>query len=122
MSYLTHHQGLQNVHELNFLEANRRACEYFLGLLANSYQCSDEKPHILLDMRQSGLLPLAYLGRELQSLLKNYPQHPNTQLALVLENSQSIKLCQFFLAPSLRNEKVQYFTEIDSARSWLLHD
>jgi hypothetical protein len=120
VSYLKHILGLQNIHELIFIEASRRACQYFLSLLADSYQKASESPQILLDMRKSGLLPLSYLARELSQLRADYPKHPAAHLALVIANPEHLKMSRSILACPLHQDDVQYFTEIESAREWLM--
>ena len=120
MSVITHVPLDNNIHELVFEESSRDAIDQFLGMLVDFYQNEDgENPYIILDMRESGMLPLRYLTTSLRQLFEYYPEHEPAKIALVMEDPQMLDVARALLQTIMKRESVQYFTKMDKARLWL---
>ncbi len=120
MPVITHVSLENNIHELVFSEASRNAIDQFLEMLVSFYQeTPGEHPYIILDMRESGMLPLRYLTKSLRRLFERYPEHESANIAIVLEDPQMLHVTRALLRTIMRRETVQYFTKIEKARFWL---
>lgn len=120
MPVITHITLDNNIHELVFAESSRQAINQFLDKLVEFYeQAGDEHLYIVLDMRQSGMLPLRSLTQSLRSLLQTYPDHDAATIALVLDDPQMLDVTEALLKTIMRRDTIQYFTQLDKARLWL---
>lgn len=120
MSVITHVSLDNNIHELAFAESSRDAIDQFLGLLVDFYQNSNgETAYIVLDMRESGMLPLRYLTKSLRKLFEYYPVNQSAKFAVVLEDPQMLNVTYALLRTIMIPDSVQYFTQIEEARIWL---
>ena len=120
MTLITHLRQDNNVHELIFTEASRRSTDQLIEMLANFYrQEQQEQIYLLLDMRQSGMLPLRYLTVEMRRLNEQYAKHAPIFIALVLEDVNLIEVTSALMRTIMRRDSAQYFTDIDKARLWL---
>lgn len=120
MSIITHLALDNNIHELVFAEASHDAIDQFLGMLVDFYEeTNGDNPYIILDMRESGMLPLRYLTKSLRRLFERYPEHESAKIALVLEDPQMLNVTRALLRTIMKRESVQYFTKMDKARLWL---
>lgn len=120
MSVITHLALDNNIHELVFVEASHDAIDQFLGMLVDFYEeTNGDNPYIILDMRESGMLPLRYLTKSLRRLFERYPEHESAKIALVLEDPQMLNVTRALLRTIMKRESVQYFTKMDKARLWL---
>ena len=120
MPVITHITLDDNIHELVFSESSRRAIDHFLDMLVQFYsENGDDNLYFVLDMRESGMLPLRYLTKELRALLEAYPDREAARIALVLDDPQMLNVTRALLNTIVRRDRVQYFTQVDKARLWL---
>ncbi|MGJ3239308.1 MAG: hypothetical protein ACFE0Q_11425 [Anaerolineae bacterium] len=120
MSVITHVRLEHDLHEIIFTEASHSAIDQFLGLLEQLYQRANyNKLYVVLDLRDSGMLPLRYLTKSVRYLFDKYPEQQFATLALVLEDVQMLNVTRALLNTIMHRETVQYFTRQDKARLWL---
>lgn len=120
MPVITHITLDDNIHELVFTESSRRTIDHFLDMLVQFYgENTDDNLYFVLDMCESGMLPLRYLTKELGHVLEAYPEREAARIALVLDDPQMLNVTRALLDTIVRRDRVQYFTQIDKARLWL---
>jgi hypothetical protein len=120
MSLITHLRQDNNVHELAFTEASRRSTDQLITILADFYRNpQSESIYLLLDMRDSGMLPLRYLTLEMRRLNEEYLNHAPIYIALVVDDVSIIEVTSVLMRTIMRRDSAQYFTNIDKARLWL---
>lgn len=120
MPVITHVALDNNIHELVFAESSHDAIDQFLVMLIDFYkEANDNSAYVVLDMRESGMLPLRYLTKSLRRLFEQYPVKETAKIALVLEDPQMLNVTRALLGTIMRRESVQYFTQIEEARTWL---
>jgi len=120
MAVITHVKLENNIHELVFSESSRRAIDQFLDILVGFYHDADANGiYVVLDMRQSGMLPLRYLTKNLRRVIEAYSGEQPAHIALVLNDPQLLNVARALLHTIMRRETVHYFTEVGKARLWL---
>jgi hypothetical protein len=120
MSTITHIRAEPNTHELVFSESSRRAIDQFIQMVHQLYKDTpDSTIYLLLDLRESGMLPLRYLTLGIRELIDSYPHHPGTAMAIVLDDPTMINVTSALMQTIMRRDQAQYFTQIDKARLWL---
>jgi hypothetical protein len=91
----THHEET-DIHELTFLESSRRSAEQGLEYVTQVFEAAtnESRLRLLLDMRQSGLLPFNSVitaGREWNRRVK---VHPTTRMVILVRQDAAISLLQ----------------------------
>lgn len=120
MSLITHVAHNNNIHELVFTESSRSVIDHFLKMMNRFYQQSNgESLYLIMDMRQSGMLPLRYLTKSLRQLLEQHADTASTNIAIVLEDPQMLNVTRALLRTFMHRDSVQYFTDIEKAHLWL---
>lgn len=120
MSALTVVSVDNNVHELVFNEASRQAADEFLSMWAALYERNEANMlYIVLDMRDSGMLPLRYLTTQMRDMLQQHPDRESAHIAIVLDDPQILSVTQALMRTIIRRQRVQYFTQMDKAYFWL---
>lgn len=119
MTLITHLRQDNNSHELIFTEASRKATDQLIEMLADFYRKQGDRIYILLDMRQSGMLPLRYLTVELRRLNELYSSHSPIFIALVMNDASMLEVTSALMRTIMRRDNAQYFMDIDKARLWL---
>ncbi len=90
------HHAETDIHELIFLESSRRSAEQGLEYVTHIFETAtnESRLRLLLDMRQSGLLPFNSVitaGREWSHRVK---VHPTTRMVLLVRQDAAISLLQ----------------------------
>jgi hypothetical protein len=80
--YYHHHDG---IHEFRFTLPSREAVDIWLAYMEGIYeQAADRNAvRLLIDIRQSGLLPMTYMFSRVKQWVSQYPERRNTYLALL---------------------------------------
>lgn len=120
MSLITYQQLDNNVHKLFFIEANRRSSDEFIEILTDFYQNVElDNVYLLLDLRESGMLPLRRLTTNMRHINEEYPNHPAVHIALALNDGLMVDVTSALMRTIMRRDSIQYFTDIDKAYQWL---
>lgn len=108
-------------HAVRFYEATRQAVDTLIDMIEGLYSDpeNNENIYLILDFRNSGMLPLRYFTQELRQLNERYPRHKPAHMAMVLADANIIDVTDALLRTILRRDSVQYFTVMDSAEMWL---
>lgn len=115
-------QRADGIHEIVFAIASRSSIDELTTHL-NDILLKQDKKHdahyILLDLRESGMLPLKYLAHRLRELLQQYPERAQIFIAMVLDDGVLLNVTSALLRTIFRRDSVQYFYRYDHARMWL---
>lgn len=123
MTYRHHDEGW---HELVFHESSHAAIDALYVQLDLFFQRPlTEKIHVLVDMTESGTLPMVYAFQTIRPLMARYPQRPPTRYALLSANRldlmQLVKSTIVAIHPQIN---ANYFggNQRAAALAWLLRD
>ena len=120
MQFITQVRHENDVHELIFSEASRNSVEEFIALLFDFYEnLGVEHIYLLLNLRESGMLPLRHFTARMRELNQQCPNHPALHMALALNDSTLADVTSALMRTIMRRDSAQYFTDIDKAYFWL---
>lgn len=114
------------VHEFVFQESSRASVDQWVDQLV---YILDTKPKeitlpIIVDTRQSGMLPIAYMIQKLRDIYLDYGQRPAMRLAFLSENNALMVFIQLLAgvaaASDIQSLQYQQFNTSDAATEWLL--
>jgi len=113
-------QRADGIHEIVFAIASRSSIDELTTHLNDILlQGNNEAHYILLDLRESGMLPLRYLAHSLRELLQKHPERSQIFIAMVLDDGVLLNVTSALLRTILRRDRVQYFYRYDHAKMWL---
>ncbi|MCA9913951.1 MAG: hypothetical protein KC496_11405 [Anaerolineae bacterium] len=118
-SVLEYMQKADGIHEIVFSVASRASIVELMTRLDDILTQHQDAHYILLDLRESGMLPLRYLGHSLRSLLQRHPEHGQIFVAMVLDDAVLLNVTSALLRTIFRRDHVQYFDRYDYANMWL---
>jgi hypothetical protein len=127
------HRHLENgIHEFVFTESSRAAVDEWMSLLEQIYeQYADQTPELvrmsLIDVRQSGTLPLNYFFKSWQDWNRKHPAPTDTKgrvAGLHNVNEFVVGLVQSFANLFSPDTKVSFFKgdKREDAIAWLLKE
>jgi hypothetical protein len=123
MTYRHHDEGW---HELIFHESSHAAVDALYAQLNLFFQKPlTEKIHVLVDMTESGTLPIVYGFQTIRPLMTRYPQRPRTRYAFLSANRldliRLVKTAAVAIHPQIN---ANYFGsgQRAAALTWLLQD
>jgi hypothetical protein len=123
MTYRLHDEGW---HELIFHESSHAAVDALYHQLDLFFQRPlTEKIHVLLDMTESGTLPMVYGFQTIRPLMTRYPQRPRTRYAFLSANRLDLmRLVKSTVVAIYPQISANYFGsgQRQTALEWLLHD
>jgi hypothetical protein len=123
MTYRHHDEGW---HELIFHESSHAAIDALYAQLDLFFQRPlTEKFHILVDMTESGTLPMVYGFQTLRPLMTRYPQRPPTRYAFLSANRLDLmRLVKSTVVAIYPQINANYFGsgQRAAALQWLLQD
>lgn len=118
-SVLEYMQKADGIHEIVFSVASRASITELMTHLDDILSRNLDKNYILLDLRESGMLPLRHLGYSLRTLLERHPEHGQIFVAMVLDDGVLLNVTSALLRTIFRRDHVQYFDRYDHANMWL---
>lgn len=107
------------IHEIVFAIASRSSIDELVIRLETILLQSIDAQYILLDLRESGMLPLRYFAHSLRELLARHPERAQIFIAMVLDDGVLLNVTSALLRTILRRDRVQYFYRYDHAQMWL---
>jgi hypothetical protein len=118
VEHTTHHE---RVHQFTFFEATRETVDEWMTLLEVLLQRTDSTQplSLLLDMRQSGVLPLATIHTRLHSLFAAQTTRPPGKVAILIAHETLHALVNSLLQIFSRTNEAQSFHDYDSAWVWI---
>jgi hypothetical protein len=123
MTYRLHDEGW---HELIFHESNYAAIDALYARLDLFFQRPlTEKICVLVDMTESGTLPMVYGFQTIRPLMTRYPQRPPTRYAFLSANRLDLmRLVKSTVVAIYPQINANYFGsgQRQAALTWLLHD
>lgn len=125
-SVMTYRYYDEGWHELIFHESSHAAIDALYAQLDRFFQRPmTETIHVLLDMTESGTLPMVYGFQTLRPLMTLYPQRPPTRYAFLSANRLDLmRLVKSTVIAIYPQIKANYFGsgQRAAALTWLLHD
>ncbi len=118
-SVLEYMQKADGIHEIAFSAASRASIVELITHLDDILTQNQDAHYILLDLRESGMLPLRYLGHSLRELLQRHPEHGQIFVAMVLDDGVLLNVTSALLRTIFRRDHVAYFDRYDHANMWL---
>jgi hypothetical protein len=121
----TSYQYTNGIHEFVFLKGSRRAVDEYLAELRRIFESasSDSTVKVLLDIRQTGLPPIAYLSAQIHEWHKECPSVGMTYTAILYSGSSALMLLKNLTRLFSRNgqEQVRFFEQDrrDEAMAWM---
>jgi hypothetical protein len=118
VEHSTHHN---RIHQFTFLEASRESVDewiVFMDILLARIDAS-QSLLMMLDMRQSGILPLTTVHARLLKLFEAQKERPKGKIALILPEQSSASLANSMVQIFSRYNEVQTFATYDSAWDWI---
>lgn len=101
------------IHEFTFLKSERAAIDQYITHLTNLFSGPkrQERVRILIDLRESGALPLPYLFQRSREFIANTPNLSTTQMAIVYGGGLMTSVTDaFFRALRLEILRVRWFS------------
>jgi|GEM_PF-5182465 len=119
MSYVIHEQSTGNLHEIKMNRMNSDAIQQLFDLSAKIFASSEQDDvYMLIDARESMLLPLRLLAHELRTLSRRDGKI-TACIAIVIANRSISAETTKMLETILERDRVQIFTGIEKARLWI---
>jgi len=116
---LQHEQLSDDTHRLVFEQATRESVDVLIITLRQIYAATADKAvYVVLDMRDSGMLPLRYFTNNLRDFINSEAHQLDSYLAILVCENTIVNMSTSLLRSILRRDKVQYFTEPDKALLW----
>lgn len=119
MSYVIYEQLSKNIHEVKMNRMNSAAIQQLFDLSTKIFSASDsENVYMLIDARESMLLPLRLLAHELRTLSRRDGQ-VKACIAIVIANRSISNETTKMLETILERDRVQIFTQLEKAHLWI---
>ncbi len=118
-SVLEYLQRADGIHEIVFAIASRSSIDELTTHLDSILHQHSDAHYILLDLRESGMLPIRYLAYSLRQLLQRHPERAQIYIAMVLDDGVLLNVTSALLRTILHRDHVQYFYRYDHAQMWL---
>jgi hypothetical protein len=118
-SVLEYLKRADGIHEIVFTIASRSSIDELIAQLELILLDSRDAQYVLLDLRESGMLPLRYLAYSLRQLLERHPERAQIFVAMVLDDGVLLNVTSALLRTIMRRDRVQYFDRYDHAKMWL---
>ncbi len=115
-----------SVHEFIFQESSRASVDQWVDQLVYIIDTTPKEItlSIIVDTRQSGMLPIAYMIQKLRDIYLDYGQRPAMRLAFLSENNALMVFVQLLAgvaaASDIQPLQYQQFNTSDAATEWLL--
>jgi len=114
----------EEVHQFTFYTASTEAVDFFFDTMGRIYAEDVTKDTIVLvimDVRESGLMPLSYAFRQARQWMNQQPYHPPAFVAVVHKDNFLLTLLEMsFKSMRLGHLRTASFSELDAAYQWLL--
>ena len=114
------------IHEFVFQDSSRASVDQWVNQLIHILDATPKEITlpIIVDIRQSGMLPIAYMIQVLRDIYLDYGQRPAIRLAFLSENNALMVFVQLLagVAAASDTQPLQYqqFNTSDDATEWLL--
>jgi hypothetical protein len=121
MHTVEHTTHYNRIHQFTFLEASRESVEEWVAFMEILLTRIDKSESILmmLDMQQSGMLPLTTVHTRLHKLFDSQKDRPKGKIALILPEQVSVALANSILQIFSHYNEAQSFATYDSAWDWI---
>lgn len=120
------YQHVENdIHLFTFNESSSVAVDYFFDVLDRVYQNVNDESivRVLMDVRQSGFMPLSYAFRQGRQWMNKLPSHPKAYIAVVHKENLLLSLMEMsFKSMRLGHLTTASFKELEPALQWLANN
>lgn len=117
------YQHVENdVHLFTFNKASAAAVDIFFEGLSAIYKdvTDDSIVLVIMDVRQSGLMPMSYAFRQARQWVNEQPHHPAAFVAVVHKDNFLLTFMELsFKSMRLGHLRTASFKELDAAYQWL---
>jgi hypothetical protein len=118
VEHTTHHG---RIHQFTFFQASRETVDEWMTMMRLLYERkpSTERLLLLIDMSESGILPLTTIHIQLHQLFETQQERPKGRVALVLREMTMPSVANSMLQIFNKHNETQSFLDYDKAWDWI---
>jgi hypothetical protein len=113
----------ESIHEFVFTKPSRDAVDRYIKYLIDMYEVLKNEPvvRILLDFKQSGMLPMRYMQSRIKAMATESTTFPPTHVAYLIDKGMDQTLFRTIEYTADKNIDRTHFSNRDDAIEWLMN-